>query len=125
MVESTPAKLFVSICKINREHAEKFAKYFKEGVPLPPDLHAVRLEHVQYYNELTQKGILWLSGSWADHSGGMQVYAADSLEKAKGIQNHDPLVTNGSMYDLTYFEWEVHTVIEKLYQRLEKKLPKI
>jgi uncharacterized protein YciI len=125
MVEPTPAKLFISICKINQEHAEKFAKFFKEGVPLPPDLHAVRLKHVQYYDDLTKRGILWLSGSWTDHSGGMQVYAADSLEKAKEIQNNDPLVINGSMYDLIYHEWEVHTIIEKLYQRLENKLPKI
>jgi uncharacterized protein YciI len=125
MVESTPAKLFVSICKINQEHAEKFAKFFKEGVPLPPDLQAVRLKHVQYYTDLTKRGILLLSGSWTDHSGGMQVLSADSLEKAKEIQNNDPLVINRSMYDLTYYEWEVHTIMEKLNQRLEKQLPKI
>jgi uncharacterized protein YciI len=122
MEERTPKKLYVCICKINQQHARMFAKYFADGTPLPQKLHDARLKHVQYYEDLSRSGVLWLAGSWTDHSGGMQIYAVDSLEKAKEVQNNDPLYVIGSMYDATYYEWEIHVPYRKVAPELKEMI---
>lgn len=122
MEEVTPEKLFACICKIHPNYAEKFAKFFEEGAPLPSELQAIRLEHVRYYEDLCKKGILWLAGSWADHSGGLQIFAVDSIEKAREVQQNDPLLINGIMYDDTYFEWTIHVPYKKVPPALREKI---
>jgi uncharacterized protein YciI len=121
MEEIMPKKLFVCICKTNQQPAEIFSKYFNEGVPIPSELQETRSKHVRYYEDLASKGILWLAGSWADHTGGMQIFAVDSLEEAQQIQRNDPFFVNGTMYDDEYYEWQIHTPFNKVALGLREK----
>jgi uncharacterized protein YciI len=122
MAEIIPEKLFVCICKTNQHHAEIFSRYFDNGVPIPSELQEVRSKHVKYYEDLAAKGILWLAGSWADHTGGMQIFAVGSMDEARKVQREDPFFINGTMYDDMYYEWQIHTPYEKVPANFKEKI---
>jgi hypothetical protein len=107
MALKTPAKLFVSICKIKRSYDEAVKKADKENVPLPPEQQSIREGHSQYTRELIERGLIWMGGPSPDFVS-MNIFAADSIEEAKRIQQGDPLFTNGVFYDPMYFEWIIH-----------------
>jgi uncharacterized protein YciI len=122
MEESVPEKLFVCINKMNLDHAKMFARYFDEGIPLPVEMLESRRKHVQYYEDLAKKGTVWLAGSWGDHTGGMQIFAVDSLEEAQKVQRNDPFFISGTMYDDTYYEWQIHTPYKNVAPGMRAKI---
>ena len=122
MEETTPEKLFICITKMNQKHAEMFANYFDKGIPIPVELQDARRKHGLYYEHLVKKGIVWLAGSWTDHTGGMQIFAVNSLEEAKKAQRNDPFFISGTMYDDTYHEWQIHTPFNKVAPGLREKV---
>jgi uncharacterized protein YciI len=122
MEEKAPEKLFICVTKMNQKHAEIFADYFNKGIPIPAKLQEARRKHVLYYEDLVKRGIVWLAGSWTDHTGGMQIFAVNSLEEAKKAQRNDPFFINGTMYDDTYHEWQIHTPLNKVAPSLREKV---
>jgi uncharacterized protein len=52
-------------------------------------------EHLAYLRTLKERGVLLLSGPFADRSGGMVVVSAASLEEAEALAQADPLVARG------------------------------
>jgi uncharacterized protein YciI len=62
--------------------------------------------HKKYVRELNNKGHNARTGYWREYGGGMLLFEADSLAKAKEIVANDPLVKNNCVsYDL--HEWVI------------------
>lgn len=62
--------------------------------------------HLNYLQELKQRGVLLLSGPFGDRSGGMVLIRAMSHEEAETIARNDPLVSSGvDTYELR--EWQI------------------
>lgn len=66
----------------------------------------VRPEHIQYLDELDNKGKIFARGPFADGSGGLVVYKVDSYEEALALAKNDPHVVKGSRR-LELKEWLV------------------
>lgn len=63
-------------------------------------------DHLAYLQLLKQRGVLVLSGPFADRTGGMVVICTETWEEANNIAQNDPLVRSGvDRYDLQ--EWRI------------------
>lgn len=72
-------------------------------------------DHLAYLQVLKQRGVLLLSGPFADRTGGLVCICADSWEEAEAIAQQDPLVRNGvDTYELR--EW---IITEGILDRME------
>lgn len=76
--------------KIERGIVEK--KTFDQYVPA----------HKAYVKDLIANGHKAKTGYWGELGGGMLLFEATSLEEAKNIVNHDPLIENKCV------EYEIH-----------------
>lgn len=65
-----------------------------------------RPDHLAYLDELNKQGKIFAKGAFADGSGGMVVYIADSLEEAQKLAEQDPYVTKG-VRRLDLREWKI------------------
>lgn len=62
--------------------------------------------HLAYLQELSQQGILLLSGPFGDRTGGLLIIEANSWDEAEKIARQDPLVRHGvDSYELR--EWYI------------------
>ncbi len=52
----------------------------------------VRPRHIEYLDELDQKGKVFARGPFGDGSGGLVIYQADSYEEALELAENDPHV---------------------------------
>ncbi|CAN5700389.1 hypothetical protein BH09CHL1_BH09CHL1_08350 [soil metagenome] len=66
---------------------------------------AVRPSHRDYLRSLAADGKLLHAGPWADDSGSLIVYEAESLEEAQAILAADPFTTEGIVVDSVIREW--------------------
>jgi uncharacterized protein YciI len=66
---------------------------------------AVRPTHRDYLRSLAADGRLLHAGPWADDSGSLIVYEAESLDAAKAILAADPFTTEGIVTDSVIREW--------------------
>lgn len=62
--------------------------------------------HVSYLDQLDQQGKVFRRGPFADGSGGLVVYIADSMEEAKEMAENDPHVVE-KVRRLELKEWKV------------------
>ena len=60
--------------------------------------------HIDYVNSLIGKGHQARSGYWAERGGGMLIFQAESMEKAKSLVEADPLIENNCV-DYELHEW--------------------
>lgn len=60
-------------------------------------------EHVAYWHELQIPG--YLGGPFADRSGGLITFEADSLRDAERVVAADPFVRQGLLEDFSVREW--------------------
>lgn len=65
-----------------------------------------RPQHLAYLDHLAKQGKIFAKGPFADGSGGMVVYIADSWEEAKQLAENDPYVTEG-VRRLELREWKI------------------
>ncbi|WP_019122657.1 YciI family protein [Brevibacillus massiliensis] len=65
----------------------------------------VRSRHIAYLEQLQRAGKVWGRGPFADGSGGLVVYIADSWEEARQLAESDPHVREGSR-KLDLREWQ-------------------
>jgi uncharacterized protein len=68
-----------------------------------------RPHHLAYLEEMEQQGKVFAKGPFADGSGGMVIYMADSLEKARELAEQDPYVKEG-VRRLELHEWKMARV---------------
>ena len=60
--------------------------------------------HQEYVRQLIARGHKAKTGYWAEFGGGMLIFEADSLEKARQIVAQDPLIANNCV-DYELHEW--------------------
>ncbi|WP_318619405.1 YciI family protein [Priestia megaterium] len=65
------------------------------------ELHPQHLDHLNKFQEL---GKIFAKGPFADGSGGLVIYVADSLEEAQAIAEKDPYVAEKALR-LELHEW--------------------
>jgi hypothetical protein len=124
MATTTPEKLFVCVFKVKQSYAESIDKLYEEKVPMQPEIQAIREGHTEYTRGLIEKGILWMGGH-SPNFVGMNIFAVDSLEEAKKIQENDPCYKNGLFYDAMCFEYIIHIPMDlaspAFLRRINKK----
>ncbi len=62
--------------------------------------------HKNFVRDLIAKGHRAKTGYWAKRGGGMMLFEAASMEEAKEIVAHDPLVENECV-DYVIYEWKI------------------
>jgi uncharacterized protein YciI len=72
---------------------------FGEDLPRIPEL---RPAHRAYLAELRDRGKLALSGAYADHRGGLNIFEAASEEEVDGLLKADPYTPAG-----IFATWEI------------------
>lgn len=72
----------------------------------PKKNKAVLPRHIEYLNKLDKEGKIFARGPFADGSGGLVVYIADSWEDAVILAENDPHVLEG-VRRLELKEWKV------------------
>ncbi|MFT9845967.1 YciI family protein [Aneurinibacillus sp. REN35] len=65
----------------------------------------VRTEHIEYLNDLIQKGKIIAKGPFTDESGGLIIFTANSLEEAQQLAQNDPAALASSRL-FTVREWK-------------------
>ena len=116
MEETTPEKLIVCICKVKPAYTGPVDKFFAENGSVPPDITDIRHKRVLNEQDLIKNKLLWLGGplSGEDCQMSLNVFAVDSVEKAKELQRRDPAYAQGLFYDDQYFEWTIHLPFRKV-----------
>ncbi|QKG85384.1 hypothetical protein GXN76_13540 [Kroppenstedtia pulmonis] len=81
-------------------------KYFAVMLPLLDEekSKAYRRDHLEYLNRMKEEGKVWIYGRFADGSGGMVIYQAESLEMVQQYAKQDPYVQQGAR-SLEIREW--------------------
>jgi uncharacterized protein YciI len=122
MERATPGKLFVCEYKFAPSLRQALGRFYADGIPVPADIQAIREPHLRYVYDLAAKGILWAGGPFSDWTGGINVYAVDSLEEAKKAQENEPYHANGLFYDAKYAEWTLHIPLSMVAPVHKEKL---
>lgn len=63
-------------------------------------------EHIGYLNQKLEEGILIAKGPFTDHSGGLMIYKADSIEEARKLIEADPAVRDKTRKIGLLKEWK-------------------
>lgn len=63
-------------------------------------------EHIGYLNQKLEEGILIAKGPFTDHSGGLMIYKADSIEEARKLIEADPAVRDKTRKIALLKEWK-------------------
>lgn len=56
----------------------------------PSKDEAIRKEHIDYLNDLIEKGKILAKGPFTDHTGGLIIFRAASREEAQQLADNDP-----------------------------------
>jgi uncharacterized protein YciI len=85
-------------------------KYFAAIAPVKDKEKSQRYrpEHLAFLKEQTERGHVLMNGKFADGTGGLVIYQAESLEAVEKIVENDPFVISGAR-DVTIHEWEMET----------------
>jgi uncharacterized protein len=67
---------------------------------------AYRQQHMDFLVAQEKEGKIFARGRFTDGEGGLVIYMADSLEKAREIAASDPLVSSGAR-TLELHEWDM------------------
>ena len=78
----------------------------------PEKNQAVLPRHIAYLDKLDEEGKIFARGPFADGSGGLVVYIADSLEAATYLAENDPHVLE-KVRRLELKEWKVWQPVEE------------
>lgn len=71
----------------------------------PEKIKSVVLLHIEYWHSL--KLSKYIGGPFADRSGGIVTFEAESIEEATEITNNDPFVIQGLLESKWIKEWVV------------------
>lgn len=82
-------------------------KYFAVLLPMKDQELSLqhRPAHLKYLEKRRNEGKIFANGRFADGSGGLVIYMADTLEEAKHLAEEDPFVKVGARF-CEIREWE-------------------
>lgn len=63
-------------------------------------------EHIGFLNQKLEEGTLIAKGPFTDHSGGLMIYKADSIEDARKLIETDPAVRDNTRKIGLLKEWK-------------------
>lgn len=63
-------------------------------------------EHIGYLNQKLEEGILIAKGPFTDHTGGLMIYKADSIDEARKLIEADPAVRDKTREIALLKEWK-------------------
>ncbi len=83
-------------------------KYFAAILPIKDSEknRLLRPQHLEFLAGAEQEGKIFARGRFADGTGGLVIYIADSIEEARRIAEGDPYVQSGAR-GLELHEWEM------------------
>ncbi|PQP13746.1 YciI family protein [Rhodococcus opacus] len=68
---------------------------------------AARQAHVDYLQDLVDRGTVAAAGGWPDGSGGLVVFDVASRDDLEPLLDKDPFTTDGVIVDTKIFEWNI------------------
>jgi uncharacterized protein YciI len=83
-----------------------FANYI-QYIDDPERIAAIRPTHRAYLKGLLDQGKLAAAGPFADGSGALFVYAADTIDKARELAEADPYTQGGVIKEQTIHPWQL------------------
>lgn len=83
-------------------------KYFAVLLPMVNEEKSqlYRPEHLEFLEKMSREGKILARGRFADGSGGMVIYMAQSLDEAKSYAEADPYIIHGAR-GMEIHEWEM------------------
>ncbi|SDT10871.1 YciI family protein [Microlunatus soli] len=72
-----------------------------------PERIALRPQHRDRLQQLTDDGLVFGAGPWADDSGALVVFDTDSREKAEELVAADPYFNTPGVSVVAYHDWNV------------------
>lgn len=83
-------------------------KYFAAFLRMqdPAKNQELRPQHLEFLQRGERAGTIFARGRFADDSGGLVIYKAETFDAAKEIAERDPYVSNGARR-LELHEWDV------------------
>lgn len=72
-----------------------------------PDRIALRPQHRERLQRLTDEGKLFGAGPWADDSGALVVFRTDSVAEAEELVAADPYFQTAGVSVVAYHDWNV------------------
>lgn len=83
-------------------------KYFAAFLPMldAGKSQTLRTRHLEHLEQHRAAGHIFAKGRFADGTGGLVIYQADSLEAARQFAESDPYVVSGAR-GLEFHEWEM------------------
>jgi hypothetical protein len=82
--------------------------------PDPSTIAKARPAHREYLTGLMQQGKLVISGPFADDSGGLLVYEAETPDQVEKLLAEDPFATGGVYVSWEIRPWKVVFINQKL-----------
>lgn len=71
-------------------------------------------EHFLYqFGYLCKEGLIWAGGPLDDYDACLQIFSVNSIEEAKRAVQEDPFYINGIFYDNEFYEWFIHSPLDK------------
>jgi hypothetical protein len=122
---TVPNKLIVCIFKVKSYYSKNVDRLMKEYKPLPPKLKAIRDKRVEFTRDVMGKKVLWMGGPAIGLPLSINVFAVDSIEEARKIQQKDPCFACGLFYDDKYFEWDLHVAFADVSPGLKARFKKM
>jgi uncharacterized protein YciI len=83
-------------------------KYFAAFLRMqdPAKSQDLRPQHIEFLDRGGREGRIFARGRFADGTGGLVVYKAESLQEARIIAESDPYIASGSR-SLEIHEWDM------------------
>jgi len=72
-----------------------------------PDRIALRPQHRERLQKLTDEGKIFGAGPWADDSGALIVFTTDSRDEAEQLVAADPYLHTAGVSVVGYYDWNV------------------
>jgi uncharacterized protein len=89
-------------------------KYFAamQTIRDPNQIEGNKVAHVEFLERMFGEGKIALRGRFADGSGGLTIFQAETLEEARAIAESDPYVVAGARH-LDLREWAMRPSVEE------------
>jgi uncharacterized protein YciI len=72
----------------------------------PSKSQDLRPQHIEFLDRGAKEGKVYARGRFADGTGGLVIYQAESLEEARKLAESDPYVASGAR-SLELHEWDM------------------
>jgi hypothetical protein len=120
-----PDRLYICMAKIKPKAAVLLRAAFAAGKSLPKNLLALLNGHLALHYNLGQAGSCWEGGPSPDFKEVLYIFAAGSLDEARGLVQGDPFFREGIIFQDVWFGWSVHVPPWKLASRQREEIERL